>query len=303
MSPQDALAEAGQPAHRHAGAVANDFSIQVATVNGSGSQTANLVLLRSIFQMGIPVSGKNLFPSNIAGLPDLVHDPGQPARLHRPQEGNRLPRRDEPGDGARGRAVARAGRARCVYDEPLQAQRAAHRPHVLSRSRSTRSSPTSATDAQAAPPRAQHDLRRHPLAPARHRAGEMEKALAQAAREEAEGDGAEHARALEAGFDYADDDLRQGRDPYGRADEQDGREDPHRGQRRRRARLPVRRRHRRRLVSDHAVVVAVRDADRLPAEVPHRQGDRQGDVRVVQAEDEIAALGMVVGAAGRARAR
>jgi 2-oxoglutarate ferredoxin oxidoreductase subunit alpha len=49
--------------------VINDFSIQVATVNGSGSQTANLVLLRSIFQMGVPVSGKNLFPSNIAGLP------------------------------------------------------------------------------------------------------------------------------------------------------------------------------------------------------------------------------------------
>src|SRR5512144_2870981 len=47
----------------------NDFSIQVATVNGSGSQTANTVLMRSIFQMGIPVSGKNLFPSNIAGLP------------------------------------------------------------------------------------------------------------------------------------------------------------------------------------------------------------------------------------------
>jgi len=49
--------------------VVNDFTIQVATVNGSGSQTANLVLLRSIFQMGVPVSGKNLFPSNIAGLP------------------------------------------------------------------------------------------------------------------------------------------------------------------------------------------------------------------------------------------
>jgi 2-oxoglutarate ferredoxin oxidoreductase subunit alpha len=47
----------------------NDFSIQVATVNGSGSQTANTVLMRSIFQMGVPVSGKNLFPSNIAGLP------------------------------------------------------------------------------------------------------------------------------------------------------------------------------------------------------------------------------------------
>ena len=49
--------------------VINDFSIQVGTVNGSGSQTANTVLMRSIFQMGIPVSGKNLFPSNIAGLP------------------------------------------------------------------------------------------------------------------------------------------------------------------------------------------------------------------------------------------
>jgi 2-oxoglutarate ferredoxin oxidoreductase subunit alpha len=49
--------------------VINDMSIQVATVNGSGSQSSNTVLLRSIFQMGIPVSGKNLFPSNIAGLP------------------------------------------------------------------------------------------------------------------------------------------------------------------------------------------------------------------------------------------
>jgi len=49
--------------------VTNDFSIQVATINGSGSQTANSVLMRAIFQMGIPVSGKNMFPSNIQGLP------------------------------------------------------------------------------------------------------------------------------------------------------------------------------------------------------------------------------------------
>jgi 2-oxoglutarate ferredoxin oxidoreductase subunit alpha len=52
-----------------AATLVNDFSIQVATVNGSGSQTANSVLMRSIFQMGVPVSGKNLFPSNIQGLP------------------------------------------------------------------------------------------------------------------------------------------------------------------------------------------------------------------------------------------
>jgi 2-oxoglutarate ferredoxin oxidoreductase subunit alpha len=60
--------------HEHSGQagrrpVVNDMSIQVATVNGSGSQSSNTVLLRSIFQMGVPVSGKNLFPSNIAGLP------------------------------------------------------------------------------------------------------------------------------------------------------------------------------------------------------------------------------------------
>ena len=49
--------------------VVNDFSIHVATANGSGSQSSNNILMRSIFQMGIPVSGKNLFPSNIQGLP------------------------------------------------------------------------------------------------------------------------------------------------------------------------------------------------------------------------------------------
>ncbi|SPF51757.1 Pyruvate flavodoxin/ferredoxin oxidoreductase domain protein [Candidatus Sulfopaludibacter sp. SbA4] len=63
VSPAEPLS--GQSSH----SVINDFSIQVATVNGSGSQTANSVLMRSIFQMGIPVSGKNMFPSNIAGLP------------------------------------------------------------------------------------------------------------------------------------------------------------------------------------------------------------------------------------------
>ena len=49
--------------------VVNDFSIHVATANGSGSQSSNSILMRAIFQMGIPVSGKNLFPSNIQGLP------------------------------------------------------------------------------------------------------------------------------------------------------------------------------------------------------------------------------------------
>ena len=68
MAPSD-VAVLDAPAAHLTERIVNDFSIQVATVNGSGSQTANLVLLRSIFRMGVPVSGKNLFPSNIAGLP------------------------------------------------------------------------------------------------------------------------------------------------------------------------------------------------------------------------------------------
>lgn len=47
----------------------NDFVLHVATVNGSGSMSANNILVKALFRMGIPVSGKNLFPSNIQGLP------------------------------------------------------------------------------------------------------------------------------------------------------------------------------------------------------------------------------------------
>jgi len=49
--------------------IVNDMSIQFATVNGSGSQSANNIITKAIFRMGIPVGPKNLFPSNIQGLP------------------------------------------------------------------------------------------------------------------------------------------------------------------------------------------------------------------------------------------
>lgn len=61
-SPLDSILDDQEP-------VVNDFQIMIATVNGSGSQTANSTLLRAIFRMGVPVSGKNIFPSNIQGLP------------------------------------------------------------------------------------------------------------------------------------------------------------------------------------------------------------------------------------------
>jgi 2-oxoglutarate ferredoxin oxidoreductase subunit alpha len=49
--------------------IINDFNLTISTINGSGSATANTTLLRAIFKMGIPVSGKNIFPSNIQGQP------------------------------------------------------------------------------------------------------------------------------------------------------------------------------------------------------------------------------------------
>ena len=69
MSNKTALVEEIVPSVTEPERIVNDLAIQVATVNGSGSQSSNLVLLRALFRMGIPVGGKNLFPSNIAGLP------------------------------------------------------------------------------------------------------------------------------------------------------------------------------------------------------------------------------------------
>ena len=57
------------PAGEEIRPIINDFSINVATANGTGSQTSNLAIMRALFKMGIPVNSKNLFPSNIQGLP------------------------------------------------------------------------------------------------------------------------------------------------------------------------------------------------------------------------------------------
>lgn len=63
----------GRPASAGPGVTVNDLAIRIGTVNGSGSQSANLVLLRALHRMGIPCSGKNVFPSNIEGLPTWFH--------------------------------------------------------------------------------------------------------------------------------------------------------------------------------------------------------------------------------------
>jgi len=96
----------------------NDFSIQVATVNGSGSQSANTVLLRSIFQMGVPVSGKNLFPSNIAGLPTwYTIRASQHGYIARKKEIDFVVAMNA--ETAQEDVMSLMPGAACVYDEPL----------------------------------------------------------------------------------------------------------------------------------------------------------------------------------------
>jgi len=99
--------------------VTNDFSIQVATVNGSGSQTANSVLMRTLFQMGIPVSGKNMFPSNIAGLPTwFTIRASKHGYIGRRKEVDFLVAMNP--ETAREDVMNLEGGAAVVYDEPLQ---------------------------------------------------------------------------------------------------------------------------------------------------------------------------------------
>ena len=99
--------------------IVNDFSIQVATVNGSGSQSANTVLLRSIFQMGVPVSGKNLFPSNIAGLPTwYTIRASKQGYIARKKEIDFLVAMNA--ETAREDVMSIRPGSVCVYDEPLK---------------------------------------------------------------------------------------------------------------------------------------------------------------------------------------
>ena len=226
--------------------VVNDFAIQVATINGSGSQTANLVLLRSIFQMGVPVSGKNMFPSNIAGLPTwYTIRASADGYIARKKEVDFLVAMNP--ETAREDVLTLAPGAAVVYDEPLKLSELRTdltfypvAVRQVDRARHPRR--------QAAPPRAQHDLRRRPVAAALGRHGPDGEGAAKAAREEAEGDRAQHGGA-QGGLRLRRGQPAEAGSVRDRTDGQDGGHDPHRGQRRRGDRLHDGRGHLRRLVS------------------------------------------------------
>jgi 2-oxoglutarate/2-oxoacid ferredoxin oxidoreductase subunit alpha len=198
--------------------VTNDFSINVATVNGSGSQSANSVLLKSIFGMGVPVSGKNLFPSNIAGLPTWFTDPRQQRRLRRPQARLRDSGRAESRDRPRRCAGLPAGGV-AIYEENLT--RASICSIATTSSSipcpSTRSRPPS-VPSQAAQAGQEHGLRGRRRAVAGHRSWGGESGLRQQfAKKQKVFD--LNFGAVKAGFDYAQQNLHQARPVLHRADE------------------------------------------------------------------------------------
>ena len=219
--------------------------------------------------MGVPGFGQEHVPVEYRGAAHLVHDSREQARLHRAEEGSRLSRRDERGDGERRCAHARAGRGGRVR-RAAEAQRAPQRPRLLPGA-VRQAGRAGLPGRQAAAPRAQHDLRRRRREAARHRPGAMEKALGKQFGQESQGGHPQPGRA-QGGLGLRRSQLHEAGPVLHRADERDGRQDSDRRQRGGGHRLHVGRRHGRRLVPDYAVLVALRIADRLHEEIPRRQG-------------------------------
>ncbi len=233
--------------------VVNNMSIQVATVNGSGSQSSNTVLLRSIFQMGVPVSGKNLFPSNIAGLPTWY--------TIRANKDGYIARKKEidfvvamnPETAAGRRDVGGRGRSRVVR-RALESQQSALRPGFLRRAvRQTGGARLSR--GQAAQAGQEHDLCGRGGQVAGNRHCRSRKGHPQTVCQEGESRQPEPGRG-ESGIRLRRRQPGQARSVFHPAHGQDRRQDHHRRQLRRRAGLHVRRRDHGRLVSHYAVVLA-----------------------------------------------
>ena len=191
---------------------------------------------------------------------DVVHRARQHGGLHGPEEGGRLPGRHERRNRAGGRAVPGAGQGGVVRRAP-EAERGPLGPDLLPgpvrqdrRHRLYRR--------QAPAPRQEHDLRRGPLAAPRHRDGGDGAGAAEAVRQEGQGRRAQHGRAARR-FRVRRRASQQAGSLSDRADRQDAPEDSDRGQRRRRARGDAGRRHGGGVVSDHTLVIAARDADRV----------------------------------------
>ena len=247
--------------------IVNDMSIQVATVNGSGSQSSNTVLLRAIFQMGVPISGKNLFPSNIAGLPTwYTIRANKDGYIGRKKEIDFLVAMNA--ETAQDDVMSLAPGASVLYDEPL----------ALNKLRDDLifySVPYDKIVATVCPEAKLRKLVKNMVYVGvvaqllEIEMGEVEKAIRKQFAKKVK------AANLESGRGPGRIRLRQSqpaktRRLLHRAHGQDRGQDHHRRQLRRGARLHVRRMHGRHLVSDHAFVFAGGDDDRVHEGIPHR---------------------------------
>ena len=266
----------GQTRSRVKPTVVNDFSIQVATVNGSGSQSSNSVLMRAIFQMGVPVSGKNLFPSNIQGLPTwFTIRASKHEYIARKREVDLLVAMNP--QTAREDVTALGPGAAVVYEESLGLEKV--RSDLVFYPVPFNDLARDVVDE----PRLRKLLANMIYVGVVAQLLEVDRKEIRSSIEKqfkAKAKAVElNVKAVDIGFDYAEKTPHQGGSAPGRAHGPDGGEDPDRRQRRRSARLDVCGRHRRHLVPHHPVVEPRRAAHRLPQGLPNRREDGQGHLR------------------------
>ena len=231
----------------------NDFAIKLANVNGTGSASANGLLMQAIFRMGIPVSGKNLFPSNIQGLPTWyeirVNKDGYTARALDYDLMVAMNSQTY----ARDISEVRSG-GYVLYDsswplDPAAASRRRDLPRRPARRDVQRELPRSAR----AHSDEEHRLRRRADRGARHRHGDRRASCSTRSSPARRRCANRTTRRSSSGYDYAREHFACPLPFHLREDGRERRQDPDRRQHGDRARLRLRRRHRRRLVSHHAV--------------------------------------------------
>ncbi len=149
----------------------NDFVVKFANVNGSGSASANELFAKSILRMGVPVASRNIFPSNIQGLPTWYEVRVSEAGLARPARRRRPDGRDEPADLGRGRRLDRSRRLSVLRFDQAACRREKFRDDInvigmplteICNRRLHRSAPAPAVQ--------EHHLCRRAVGAARHRA-------------------------------------------------------------------------------------------------------------------------------------
>ena len=256
----------------------NDFVVRFANVNGSGSASANELFARAVLRMGIPVAPRNIFPSNIQGLPtwyevrDLGSRPSRRPRRHRPHG------RHEPADLGPGRQGHRARRVSALRFDQADAEVEIPRRHHRHRRAAHRHLQSRIHRPAPAPIVQEHHLCRSALRAHRHGRSGNREAHRRAVQGQGEAVRRQQARAASRPR-LGDDEPRLPDRAAAKARQRGRRAHLHRRQFRRRARRRLRRRDGLRLVSDHAVVLARRGVHR-PLQPPARRcADQEEEVR------------------------